>query len=184
MHYGHGLKSAKVAGIGISPTVFKDVTRYLNKLTDRTYYTTGYIWDKKTKAPAYTPPVKNSTTAVAMTARVFMGAERSDPYLIRGAGLLSETLPSWNAEDKVKMDYYYWYYGTLAMFQVGGDYWTTWNDKLKNTLVNNQETQGCKTGSWPSEDYWSQKHKAGRIYATTLNILSLEIYYRYDKVFK
>jgi hypothetical protein len=29
---------------------------------------------------------------------------------------------------------YFWYYGTLAMFRVGGDAWKRWNVAMKETL--------------------------------------------------
>ena len=32
------------------------------------------------------------------------------------------------------MNYYYWYYGTLAMYQFGGKNWDTWNESLRDTM--------------------------------------------------
>ena len=33
---------------------------------------------------------------------------------------------------------YYWYYGTLAMFQMGGEHWERWNKNLKTVVIDNQ----------------------------------------------
>lgn len=177
------LKSAKLGGLEFPESCFVGAKAFLDSVTDTTYYRTGYTSKDGFVTPqGYAP--NESTTAVGMSARVFMGSERTDPYLIRAAGVLSQCLPSWgnNAKGENMVDFYYWYYGTLAMFQMGGDYWTSWNDKMKEVLVSNQETSGCKKGSWPPTDRWSRQ--GGRVYATALNVLSLEIYYRYDKVFK
>jgi hypothetical protein len=52
-------------------------------------------------------------------------------------------------------DMYYWYYGSLAMFQVGGDYWDQWNEAMKPALTKNQNDQRslCLFGSWDPEGY-------------------------------
>ena len=160
------------SGLEVPDSSFTGAKNFLDSVTDNTYYLTGYT------EKGNSVRIKECMTAVAMTARVFMGAERNDPYLIGGAGNLKGNLPDWGKE----VDYYYWYYGTLAMFQMGGDSWTAWNDKMKSALVDHQERGGCLDGSWPCKDEWSKS--GSRIYTTSLNVLSLEIYYRYAKVFK
>ncbi len=176
------LKSAKVGGLFVPDTAFQSAKNYLNEMTDDYYYT-GYTQKGKQFVN-----IAECMTAVAMTARVFMGAEAQDANLIGGAGLLQTSLPAWDAkagavrEGQNMIDFYYWYYGTLAMFQMGGNFWTTWNEKMKDVLVANQCREGCSKGSWPTEDRWSTE--GGRVYTTAINVLSLEIYYRYAKVFK
>ena len=72
---------------------------------------------------------------------------------------------------------YYTYYGTLDMFQIGGDLWTQWNTALKAMLLPNQRRDGDLDGSWdPLTKYEKQ---AGRAYTTALGVLCLEVYYRY-----
>ena len=81
--------------------------------------------------------------------------------------------------------FYYWYYGTLGMFQMGGDYWKKWNEAIKPTLVNNQckggpldGTAADKDGSWdPIFD--QDDTRSGRAYSTAVGALCLEVYYRY-----
>ena len=34
--------------------------------------------------------------------------------------------------------HYYWYYGTLAMYQMGGRYWRAWNARSKLTSRRNR----------------------------------------------
>ncbi len=45
----------------------------------------------------------------------------------------------------------------------------------------NVRSSGCKNGSWEPVDRWSCE--GGRVYATAINALTLEVYYRYDLVF-
>lgn len=71
---------------------------------------------------------------------------------------------------------YAWYYATLSLFQRGGSYWSGWNRKWRDEMLNNQK----KDGSWKKEG--GKTHGAGRdteIYRTCLNTLSLEVYYRF-----
>jgi hypothetical protein len=81
----------------------------------------------------------------------------------------------------VERDTYYWYYATQVMFHVGGERWKRWNDKLHPLLVSSQIRTGPMAGSWdpnnPLPDRWAPH--AGRLYVTTLNLLSLEVYYRH-----
>jgi hypothetical protein len=74
---------------------------------------------------------------------------------------------------------YYWHSATLAAFQVGGDLWQDWNAALKEAVVRHQRTDGDERGSWDPVDSWGAE--GGRVYATALLTLSLEVYYRYEK---
>jgi hypothetical protein len=83
-------------------------------------------------------------------------------------------------------DSYYWYYATQLMFHMKGDYWKEWNSRLHPLLVSQQIQNGRFAGSWdprlPAADRWGPQ--AGRIYVTTLNLLSLEVYYRHLPIYE
>jgi hypothetical protein len=98
--------------------------------------------------------------------------------LDRQAKVLLQSPPELN-QSPMRNDYYYWYFGSLAMFQHGGDGWKIWNAALRKTLVECQEMNGDNAGSWPPNDKWSGY--GGRIYTTALATLSLEVYYRYPR---
>jgi hypothetical protein len=91
-----------------------------------------------------------------------------------------QDLPQWKPN---KIDFYYWYYASLALFQYDGPdgpYWKKWNEPMKNALVPNQRSKkdGCPDGSWdPETERWG--FEGGRVYATAINALTLEVYYRY-----
>jgi hypothetical protein len=170
------LKSAKVAGLQVDGAGFKGAAAWLEKVTDKEGHA-GY-----TAAAADQP----SMTAVALVCRQFMGADRADPLLTGAADHLLKNLPRW--QDNDRRDFYYIYYGTLGMFQMGGDGWKQWNEALKPALVNNQckggptdGSDGDRDGSW---DPWGTSGKAGgRVFQTAAGALILEVYYRYLPLF-
>ncbi|MEK7484631.1 MAG: prenyltransferase/squalene oxidase repeat-containing protein [Planctomycetota bacterium] len=184
------LKSAKIAELHIPPEAFEGAKNWYDSVTDDSYYRAGYM--KRGDPGARLAGLEGkfapaeAMTAVAMTARVFMGEDPTkSPYIKGGAQLLSQNLPEWDdggGNGESKIDFYYWYYGTLAMFQVGGESWKAWNGKMKKALVESQKTKGCENGSWDPICAWSAE--GGRVYGVSTNVLSLEIYYRYAKVFK
>ena len=69
------------------------------------------------------------------------------------------------------------------MFQIGGPRWDRWNEALKTALIDKQRVIKTEDeyGSWDPVDPWSMI--GGRIYSTAINCLSMEVYYRYPKVF-
>lgn len=74
-------------------------------------------------------------------------------------------------------DFYYWYYGTLCLFQHQGPIWDTWNVRLKQRLMTSQVAGGEQAGSW--EPQGPNGNRMGRVVTTAMATLSLEVYYRY-----
>ena len=101
-----------------------------------------------------------------------LGAGVTTPKMEQCLSLIQERLPNRN-----RVDYYYWYYGSLAMRQAQGQDWQNWNDKLKPILLRKQVLHGNNRGCWEAEGKWSKA--AGRVVTTALAALSLEVYYRY-----
>lgn len=120
-------------------------------------------------------------TAVGLLMRLYTGWRRDNPNMINGAEYLKDNLPAIGSARQPERDTYYWYYATQVMFHMKGDYWQQWNAKLHPMLVNTQIQQGPMAGSWnprgPVPDRWGPH--GGRIYVTTMNLLSLEVYYRH-----
>ena len=68
-----------------------------------------------------------------------------------------------------------------------GDRWERWNLKIREGLIGMQVKDGtCAQGSWdpfqPAPDVWAAH--AGRLYLTSLSILTLEVYYRYLPIYR
>jgi hypothetical protein len=169
------LKSAKIAGLRVDNTGFQGATNFINRVTTKEGYT------------GYTRPSRDSCmTAVGMVCRQFMGTRNEDPLLKGGARFLATSAPQW--EDRRghgrERGFYYWYYGTLCMFQMGGESWKAWNPSMKKALLTNQCKGGPvdgslndKDGSWDPHS-WIDKY-GGRVMTTAMGALCLEVYYRY-----
>ncbi|MBI4613362.1 MAG: hypothetical protein HY720_07095 [Planctomycetes bacterium] len=181
------LKSARVAELSVPPNSFAGALSWLDAVTDEESHRTGYIQKGDTGARLRDQIGKFSScetcTAISIISRIFAGVERKEPLVKRQGDLLSQRLPTWDtnggAGGKSKIDFYYWYYGTLAMFQLGGDYWKTWNESMKSAIVSHQRKDGDERGSWDAIDAWGTE--GGRVYATAINVLALETYYRYPR---
>jgi hypothetical protein len=129
-------------------------------------------------------------SALAMCSRTFLAHDADDPFLGGAAAQLVRDPPA-RGEHELSIDYYYWYYGSLALYQFDGPespkhsdkFWGPWQKELVRTLVELQarEKGRCSHGAWLTPDRWS--HTGGPLYATALNVLTLEVYYRYDNAF-
>jgi hypothetical protein len=181
------LKSGKLAGLTIDDQAMLNALGWIDEVTDesgRTGYTARGQRPSRLpdKLAAFPPEHVESMTAVGLLTRIFAGrTHANDPMIAKGADLLVASLPRWDAASHV--DFYYWYYGTLALFQVGGAHWNRWNEAIKSAVLDHQRTNPDEDehGSWDPIDPWSSV--GGRIYATALNCLSMEVYYRYPRVF-
>ncbi|MSR62516.1 MAG: hypothetical protein EXS08_08730 [Planctomycetes bacterium] len=182
------LKSAKMAGLTIDEAAFDGALAWIDQVTDPRTGRTGYTElggpPSRLASLAARFPAENSEsmTAVGLLVRIFGGrTPAQDPQLALGAARLAARLPQWSEDGQI--DFYYWYYGTLALFQLGGARWERWNEALRAAVIEHQRTDApsCARGSWDALDAWSTV--GGRVYATALNCLSMEVYYRYPRVF-
>ncbi len=183
------LKSARFAGLTVDEEAFKGALAWLDKVTDPETGRAGYAARGTGPArpqeliDAFPSEKSEAMTAEAILARIFCGANlREDEMVKKGADLCLASLPAWEPESG-RIDYYYWYFGTLAMFQVGGEHWRHWSAALAEALLPNQrgDADGCARGSWDPVDPWGAE--GGRVYATAVNAMALEVYYRHVRVF-
>jgi hypothetical protein len=116
-------------------------------------------------------------TAEALFCRQMLGIRRSHPSCTEAVSFVQQGLPRISETNE-----YYWYYGTLAMFQYGGDAWDRWNDSLRDLLVKTQKNKGPDAGSWDPVGPWSTI--GGRLYSTAMSTLCLEVYYRFLPLYR
>ena len=186
------IKSAKVAGLCTSiPRRFEGASKFLDTVQIKNAGPdAGY---GPASRYSYFPnwlvnPYRN--TAMGALCRQFLGTPKEElqstvelfvkdgdtPHWIDKGG--KNDNPGFNASGGIDM--YYWYYGTLACFQQGGEVWKKWNTDMKIALLANQCKNGDDAGSFdplgPLGIYW------GRVGSTALCALSLEVYYRYQKL--
>ena len=182
------LKSAELSDLSFPHAAYEGAMAWLNESSDASggYPRTGY--NAKGTGKVYVPGKNEqfdhheSMSAVSVMSRIFMQKKRTNE--LNAVNLLVSDLPEWKPS---KIDFYYWYYSTLALFQFDGPegpMWRKWNEPMKNAIVPSQHTRkdGCRNGSWDSDqDRWGAE--GGRVYAVAINALTLEAYYRYPNVF-
>ena len=180
------LKSAEISGLSLPDTGYRGCRAWYDEVTEDGYYRVGYTFKGSGKVFI---PGKNehfehheALTAIAVMSRIFMDRQKNEPRVSGGCDLLLKDKPRWDGN---WTDFYYWYYASLALFQFDapdGAKWKSWNQEMKNALVphQNKVDSGCRRGSWEPVDRWSCE--GGRVYATAINALTLEVYYRYPNL--
>lgn len=163
------LKSAKVAGVAVPQTLQTGSLGWLGKVASGSHR--GLASYLPGQAP--TPTM----TAEAWVCRQFLGVGGPGPMSDESARNLLDHLPA-----REGYNLYYWYYGTLAMYQHGGPDWVRWNEQVRDQLVRRQRLDGHKIGSWDPDDS-EYGARGGRIYCTALATLSLEVYYRFLRLY-
>lgn len=160
-----GLRSAELAGVDIPRRTTEGMHQFLVDVSS----------GRHDGLASYRPrePVTASMTAEALACRFFLGTQRDDPAAMEAAAYLLERRPG-----RERANLYYWYYGTLAMFQLQDARWDKWNEALQARLVPTQRKDGRLAGSWDPEDtVWGSY--GGRVYTTAMAALCLESYYRF-----
>jgi len=115
-------------------------------------------------------------TAEAWVCRLFLGQPRGGPGDQEASAYLLA-----HDSDRGPTNVYYWYYATLALYQHGGPAWERWNASVRDRLVRLQRTSGHAAGSWDPDGSLYGK-RCGRVYCTALAALTLEVYYRYQRL--
>ncbi len=163
------LKSAVNAGIPVSEETRRGMTKFLQaRALGNRGGLAGYKLNEKP-----TPAM----TAEALFCRQMFNVRQSDAASQEAVGYLRQNLPRLAMYDE-----YCWYYGTLAMFQHDGEPWEEWNASLRDTLVGLQRTSGSQAGSWDPNGKWAGI--GGRLYSTALSTMSLEVYYRFLRIYQ
>lgn len=164
------LKSAREIGIDVPPDIIDGAQRWLKRVARGA---NGGL-------AVYQPGTKPTPTmtAEAWVCRRFLGEDVPEPATAEAVAYLLEHAPS-----QAPLNLYYWYYGTLALYQRGGSDWEAWNAQVRDELVRRQLRDGHQTGSWGPADC-TDRYDAlgGRVYCTALATLTLEVYYRYQRL--
>ena len=133
-------------------------------------------------------------TAEAMATRLLQGFPLPPSAAEEGQRMLLRNLPGRSEENL-----YYWYYATIAMYQLRGESatdsppigitnnsmeeaWKKWNESLKLQLCSTQVPRGKSEGSWNPTCIWGGY--GGRVYSTAVACMCLEVYYRYLPMYK
>ena len=159
------LHAAKLGGVNIEPATEQRMQQFLESCSSGD--NGGLASYRPNEGPSTT------MTAESLSCRYFLHYKPTAESLAEAQSRLLDELP-----DTSRINLYYWYYGTLAMYQVGGEKWDTWNNELRRVLLSQQVKSGAEAGSWEPVGLWSGY--GGRVYSTAMATLCLEVYYRYE----
>ena len=183
------LKSGELANLKTEEKTFRGIKNWLNRAQANENQPHLYRynpWAPDNRQQRHGRDVTPTMTAVGLLMRLYSGWRRDRPEMIAGGDYLKDRLPEVGSPADPKRDTYYWYYATQVMFHMGGDHWKTWNARLHPILTRSQIQSGPMVGSWhpvsPVADRWAPH--GGRLYVTTLNLLSLEVYYRHLPIYE
>lgn len=183
------LKSGELAGLSVPASTYEGVDRWLDFAQLSPERGDLYRYNPfapNTAAQGHGREVTPSMTAVAILMRMYSGWGRDNTNMRQAAAYLLKNPPRIGDASSPARDTYYWYYATQVMFHMGGQWWQDWNGQLKPILLNAQVKSGPNEGSWdpagPVPDRWAIQ--AGRLYLTTLNLLSLEVFYRHLPIYE
>ncbi|MDO5555002.1 MAG: hypothetical protein Q4G68_14700 [Planctomycetia bacterium] len=159
------IKSGQYGQLTKSTTCFERATSFLTNVVGSENGTSyGYV--------SRGSGVTNATNAIGLLCRIMLDWKMTNPNLLAGARLLLERGPDFS-------DPYYNYYATQLFHHIGGDLWRQWNKATRDPLIAQQSTTGHERGSWYPASPNPHCSSGGRLYATALNCLTLEVYYRH-----
>ena len=162
-----------MAGLGVNSVTLESPRKWLQSVATGRNQGLFRYQPYRAEAP--------SMTAVGQLCLQYMGSAPDDAALMEGKQYLMTNLP----DGSLQRDIYYWYYATLVLHNYLDQDFDKWDRVMRKILVNTQVREGCGTGSWdpdlPTLDRWGSS--GGRLYMTSLSVLTLEVYYRYMPLF-
>ena len=164
------LQSGLMAGLEVPSPTLERIMQYLDSASVNGGRQYAYIAGRSEGSP--------TMTAEGLLCRQYLGWGHDDERLRDGV-----TLVNANPIDMDDENSYYWYYATQVTHHMGGDYWTKWNNRMREVIPRAQVKSGAEAGSWnPAGDRWGSH--GGRLYHTCLQIYMLEVYYRHLPIYK
>lgn len=176
------LRSAEEAGIEVCPSAYAGAFAWFDRVTEEAYGRVGYA-SRFTKCSFVATPepfdAHESSTAMSLVAR----------------GVTHPVAPELLLRDPpqrqpTSLDYLYWHVAARALLKVGKPAaprlargWDAWWEALSEAVLGAQRLgpDAPCPGSWEAADRWSRE--GGRVYATAINALTLELLVRSPAVF-
>ena len=164
------LRAVRNAGVRVNLTTIEKAVEYINKVTTAEGQTQYSLRGGG-------GGVRPTLTAAGMCAMTYLG-DYSNPKITKGLKyLITNCKPGTGSNTGEGAAWGQWwffygnYYGTIAMYQAGGDYWSAWWPAVRETLLKKQGSNGSWSGS-ESQQY-------GAAFGTALALITLQVPYRY-----
>ena len=179
-------ESGKFFGLQVNEEALKNCAVFLDQVSDSTgrhgYRAAGEGSSRKPgrHGVAFPTDQTHALTAVGLFCRFFLGQDPKEQPLMKASAKLLNTLPPVWDEAAGRVDHYYWYYATYALFQMGGGEWRRWRKAVEQVVPRNQHQQTAAPnlyGSWDPVGAWGED--GGRVYSTAILTLTMQANYRY-----
>jgi hypothetical protein len=170
------IRSAQLSGIALERTPLVRAERFVNSCA-------AGPEDAKDSRYAYLPGAEPrlSLSAAGLLTREYLGWKKDNADLLAGCKYLMENLPPESGTNLGAI--YYFYYATQVLHHMEGADFDLWNYRMREHLLRSQEKEGHKAGSWnPQGTDWGGA--GGRLYATSLALMTLEVYYRHLPLYR
>ncbi len=185
----NALAHDKRAPLTVDEEAFLGVRAWLDAATDERsgrigYQEKGSRSDRPADLVDRFPPEKTEAmTAAGLWLRLALDSISTDDVgmVWKWKYRASKSPPTWSAAEGT-IDFIYWYFGSLASYQLGGGAWTRWSEALREELLAHQrggDDPCAYAGSWDPAGPWGRI--GGRVAATALLAMCLETPYRYPR---
>ncbi|NMC18832.1 MAG: hypothetical protein GYA33_00275 [Thermogutta sp.] len=125
----------------------------------------------------------NALTAAGLLTRQYLGWPKDNPHLQAGCKKIAQALPPAEGSNAGPLNLYFYYYATEVLHHMEGEDWDLWNHRMRELLIRTQEKSGHREGSWsPEGTVWGKR--GGRIYTTSLALMTLQVYYRHLPLYR
>ena len=169
------LRSAKNDGLEVPASAIREAVEYLQRSYASTLDRNG-MPDNRASGFCYTPGQNRPT--YTMTAAGLLGmqvcGEYESPLVAGAADWLLAHPPKW----KERFFFYGTYYYAQGMYQRGGEHARAARTLVQDVLLEKQ----ADDGSWLAEN--SSESRVGRVYATSMAVLSLSVKYHYLPIYQ
>lgn len=169
------LRSAKNDGLQVPGSAIRDAVGYLKRSYSTPLDRNG-LPGKEAGGFCYQPGRRNATftmTAAGLLAMQVCG-EYESPLVAGAADWLMAHPPKW----KERFCLYGTYYYAQGMYQRGGEYAATAGQLVQDMLLTEQRGDG----SWEARN--GEERNAGKVYATSMAVLSLSVKYHYLPIYQ
>jgi hypothetical protein len=193
-----GLRSAGLNGIGLDETSQRLMTVFLQRHSRGTHNGLAAYRVGEATSPTMTAEALFSRYLLGQRPSRLQVEEATTEIMGLPANVLAPTgspraltiQDCQNLPGRQIDNLYFWYYGSLALRQATSDpaladselvqqSWELWNKNVSTRLLSLQRSGGPDSGSWdPEACLWGGY--GGRVYTTSLAVLCLQVYYRYD----
>jgi hypothetical protein len=165
------IRTAQLAGLTVESTPLTRSERFIDSCA-------AGPPEARLSQYSYTPdqPPKLAMTAAGLLTREYLKWDRDNPDLVAGSEYLMKQMPPESGTSLGAM--YTYYYATQVLHHREGSDFDLWNHRMREHLIRTQERKGHQTGSWSPQGV-DQGAKGGRLYATSLALMTLEVYYRH-----